>query len=110
MSIEANLQFQTLTVYDASMKKQFQEKEDREQTAKKVVAEEGKSTTEKNALENGGQYKLYGMQLKKFLYSTSHGIYFLAQFHYDKLIHYTFSKCLANSKGNGFVLTGVFFP
>jgi hypothetical protein len=36
------------------MKKQFQEKEDREQTAKKVVAEEGKSTTEKNALENGG--------------------------------------------------------
>ncbi len=59
MFIEANPQFKTLTVYDASMKKQFQENEKREtkqepdntpdkkQTVKKGVDEEDESTTQK---------------------------------------------------------------
>jgi hypothetical protein len=47
MSIEANLQFKAFTVHDASTKQQFQEKEDKEKTVKKEVAEVGKNTTQK---------------------------------------------------------------
>jgi hypothetical protein len=65
MFIEANPQFKTLTVYDASMKKQFQENEKREtkqepdkapdkkQTVKKGVDEEDESTTQKKRPRKG---------------------------------------------------------
>jgi hypothetical protein len=65
MFIEANPQFKTLTVYDASMKKQFQENEkgetkqepdkapDKKQSVKRGVDEEDESATQKKRPRKG---------------------------------------------------------